>query len=186
MKSVSNIFLFIAISAFMFGCETSRKDSSDIAEEKNKNNFSTRADENEAAFVADAIECSYAEIKLAELANTKSSNKKVQEVAQELVGDRTTSLKNLQSLAAAKGISIPVEEGEESKRKVNDLIKSDEPDFDKKWCDLLVDRHKKTIRDYESMQRKSDDTELNDIIVRALPKLRDQLNKLSNIEKEMM
>jgi putative membrane protein len=187
MKQVQNIVAILLGFMVLISCEPSRKqDSHEIAEEKNKKNFDTRTGEKEAAFVANAIQGNFAEIKLAELASTKSSNKELQAIAQELVSDHTNSNAKLQNLASKKGISIPVEEGEEAKEKVNALAKEKQPDFDKKWCDVLVDKHEKTIRDFESMQEKSEDPELKEIIHTTLPELRAHLEKLNAIEKNMM
>src|SRR5262245_46162971 len=138
MKQVSNILIAVVFISFMLSCQNAKKDDSNaIAKQKNEKKFDSRAEEKEADFVADAIEEKFAEIKLAELASTKSSNKHVQEVAQQLVNDQTTSLTALQNIANKKGISIPVEEGEEAKEKVNKLSKESDPDFDKKWCTEL-------------------------------------------------
>jgi putative membrane protein len=187
MKWVENIVLLFLTFLILQGCEYARKqDSHEIAEEKNEKKFDTRADEKEAEFVADAIQANYAEIRLAELASTKSANKEVQATAQELVSDHTNSLAKLQALATKKGISTPANEGESAKEKVNTLAKDDQSDFDKKWCDELVIKHEKTIRDFEAMQKKSDDPELKDFISSTLPELRAHLDKLSSLEKNIM
>jgi putative membrane protein len=187
MKQIRNIFIAVLFISFVSSCDNARKDDSNaIAEEKNHKNFDTKAEEKEADFVSDAIEDKYAEIKLAELASTKSSNRQVQEVAQAMVNDQTTSLTALQNLANKKGISIPVEEGEEAKEKVNTLSKQEDPDFDKKWCDEIVSNHEKAIRAYEVMRDRSSDTELKEIITNDLIVLRAQLDKLNALEKSIM
>lgn len=187
MMQVKNIIVIFLSFLIIQSCEPSRKqDSHKIAEDKNEKKFDTRADEKEAAFVADVIQGNYAEIRLAELASTKSSNREVQTTAQELVDDHTNSLAKLQAIANKKGISTPVDEGEDAKKKVNYLAKEDQSDFDKKWCDELVDKHEKTIRDFETMQAKSDDPELQEFIRVTLPELRAHLDKLSSLEKNMM
>lgn len=187
MKRVQNIVILLLSFLIVQSCEMSRKqDSHEIAEEKNKKSFDTRKDEKEADFVADAIQNNFAEIRLAELASTKSSNKQLQAMAQELVSDHTTSLAKLQALANKKGISTPVDEGEDGKEKVNKLAKEEQPDFDKKWCDELVDNHEKTIRDFEAMQEKSGDPELKELISATLLELRVHLDKLTALEKNMM
>ncbi len=182
---ISGLFIIVIIAAA--GCDSSMKNNSnDVAEKKNEEKFDTRAEEKEAEFVADAIAGSYAEIKLAELASTKSSNKKVQEIAQLLVKDHTDAITELKNIANQKGIAVPMKEAENVTAKVNDLASEEQPDFDKKWCDELVDKHKKTIRSYESMWEKSDDPELKEIINKTLLDLRTHLDKLNEIEKKMM
>lgn len=186
MKQFQNIVIVLMGMLSLVQCESSHKqDSHEIAEENNEKNFDTRKEEKEAQFVADAIQSNLAEKKLAELASTKSSNKEIQAIAQEMVSDHTSSNSKLQDLATRKGISFPVEEGEEAKEKVNALANEKQPDFDKKWCDALVDKHEKIIRDFESMKEKSGDPELKEIINATLPELRAHLERLTTLEKNM-
>jgi putative membrane protein len=187
MRQVQNIVIIFLSILTLVNCESARKqDSQEVAEEKNEKNFDTREGEKEAAFVANAIQENLAEIKLAELASTRSSNRQVQAVAQEMVSDHADSNLKLRELASKKGISVPVEEGEEAKEKVNKLAKETQPDFDKKWCDELVDKHEKTIRDFEAMQQRSEDPELKELINATLPELRSHLEKLTALEKDML
>jgi putative membrane protein len=187
MKWVPNISISLLVFAGFISCEPAKKnDSNKVAEEKNDEKFDTRTGEKEAEFVTDVIADNYAEIKLAELASTKSSNKEVQEFAQTLVNDHTNALTEFQDLAGQKGITVPVEEREAAKEKVNDLAKEGAPDFDKKWCDAVADNHKKIIRLYEIMQEKSEDPQLKEVINKTLPDLRAHLDKLNTIEKIIM
>ena len=187
MKQIRDILTALLFISFVLSCDNAKRtDGNVIAEEKNEKKFDSREEEKEADFVADAIEDKFADIKLAELASTKSSNKKVQDVAQELVNEQTTSLTALQNLANKKGISIPAEEGEEAKKKVNELSKHGDPDFDKKWCNEIVSHHEKAIREYEVMRDRSKDTELKEIITNDLITLRAQLDKLNALEESIM
>ena len=103
---MQRIFIAVVFISIVSACNTkSNRDSNAAAEEKNEQKFDTRAEEKEANFMAEAIEEKYADIKLAELASTKSSNKEVVDVAQQLVKDQTESLAVLQNLASKKGIS---------------------------------------------------------------------------------
>src|SRR6187455_1565397 len=169
MKRAQRIFIAVVLFSIVSACSRENdRDNSVAAEEKNEQKFDTRAEEKEANFVAGAIEEKYADIKLAELASTKSSNKEVQEVAQQLVKDQSESLAVLQNLANKKGIVFPAEEGEQTSEKVNELSKQEDPDFDKKWCDEIIGKHKKTIREFELMRDKSTDPELKEIITHDL------------------
>ena len=187
MKQINQLVLIVVLIAIASSCGRENKgDSNTAAKKLNEKKFDTRSEEKEARFVSNAIEEKYAKIKLAELASTKSSNKKVQDAAQQIVNDESKSLTVLQDLASKKGITVPVEEGEEAKKKVNDLSKQDAPDFDKKWCDEIVDKHEKEIREFELMRDKSEDPELKEIITDDLKDLRAQLDKLNSLEEFIM
>ena len=187
MKRMQGFFIAVVFISIVSACNTvTNRDSNAASEEKDKQKFDTRAEEKEADFMAEAIEEKYADIKLAELANTKSSNKEVQDVAQQLVKDQSEALALLQNLAKKKGIVFPVEEGEETRKIVNDLSKQQDPDFDRKWCDEIVAKHKKTILEFELMRDKSDDPELKEIITNDLKELRVYLDRLDSLEEKLM
>jgi predicted outer membrane protein len=103
-----------------------------------------------------------------------------------LVKDQSESLTVLQDLANKKGIAFPIEEGEETKKIVNDLSKQQDPDFDKKWVDEIVAKHKKSIREFELMRDKSEDQELKEIITNDLKGLRVHLHRLDSLEEKIM
>ena len=187
MKQTQKIIIAFVLISIVSACRKEKSgDNNTAAEEKNEQKFDTRAEEKEANFVAEAIEEKYADIKLAELASTKSSNKEVQDVAQQLVADQSESLAILQNLANKKGIVFPAEEGEETSQKVNELSKQQYPDFDKKWCDEIIAKHKKTIREFELMRDRSKDPELKEIITNDLKGLRAHLDRLDSLEENII
>ena len=163
------------------GCDSQRESSSyAVAESENDKKFDNRKEENEADFVVDAIQDRYAEIKLAELISTKSSDKNIQDFAQELVNDQSKILTQLQQFAADRRITVPVDEGNAAKEKVNKLFEQDDADFDKKWRRELSSNHKKSIRKYERMLERTDDAALKTVIGQALISLRTSLTKLDD------
>jgi putative membrane protein len=185
MKTFCFILVIGIFLTFTNGCETRQRDSHEEAKEKNKENSDDKVIKKEANFVADAIKDKYAEIKLAELGSTKSSNKEIQDFAQQLVNDHSKALTMFQALAERKGFAIPVDEGEAAKKKVNELSAQGDPDFDKKWRDEIISLHKKSIREYEAMYKKSEDAELMELINQTLMDLRAQLDRLHSLENKM-
>ena len=186
MKRILSILTVGFFAALASGCDLRKgTESQDLAEERNDETFGTKSEENLADFLADAIEAKYADIKLAELASIKSSNKEIQDFAQELANDHTNTLTELQALADKKGIAVPVEEGEATKEKINKLSEEKDPDFDKKWCSEIIAKHKKAIREFELMSDQSEDTELKDVIDRSLIDLKGKLDKLNTLENSM-
>ena len=186
MNQMQTLFVLVIFVSLVFGCSSENKrDSNVAAEEQNEETFDTREDEKEAKFVADAIERKYDEMKLAELASAKSTNKMVQDAAQQLLNEQSESVVAFQNLARKKGITFPVEEGNESKKKVNELSEQQDPEFDKKWCDEIVGKHEKAIREFESMRDKTTDAELKELIANDLINLRAQLDELNALEKNI-
>ncbi len=186
MKRILLLLTFGFLAALFVGCDPrTGADSHNISEEHNEENSETKTKKRLAEFLADAVESKYADLKLAELASIKSDNRDIQNFAQDLANDHTNTLTELQALADKKGIRVPVEEGEDTKEKINKLSEEKDPDFDKKWCDELIAKHKEAIREFESMSDRSDDPQLQEVIDRSLIDLRAKLEKLNTLANSM-
>jgi putative membrane protein len=185
MKRILLLLIFGFLAALFEGCDPRTGAAShDMSEEHNEENSDTKTKERLAEFLASAVESKYADLKLAELASIKSDNSEIQNFAQSLANDHTNTLTELQALADKKGIRVPVEEGEDTKEKINKLSKEKNSDFDKKWCNELIAKHKKAIREFELMSDRSDDPQLQEVINRSLIDLRAKLEKLNALEKD--
>jgi len=184
MKNIFKI-LMIAILLAMVSCNESKRDNDsnfnedrdEAAEKSNKKKFEGKK-QNDATFVYDVVAASYAEIKLSELANQRSRNTEVKEIAQRLGTDHSNVLNELKTLAQAKSISIPVEEDDASKRKIENFADETGEDFDKKWSKEMMDMHEDNIDKFEKRLENSEDAELKAWISKTLPVLRMHHNSL--------
>lgn len=179
------VFLLAAI--MMLSCQPGKDgdNSSGIAKEANKEGFDTKEQEKNANFVVDAVANSYAEMHMAQLAQNRSANNDVKEVAMLLEKDHAKMLTQLKGFAGTKGISIPTEENEQSRKKLNNLSGEEGTDFDQKWCKELVNKHEKTIQEFEDMWEKTEDDDLKDLINETLPDLRQHLVKLNSCHEKL-
>ena len=126
----------------------------------------------DAEFVYEVIGSNYGEIKLAELANQRSRNNEVKQIAQTLLNDHTASLNELKTLAQAKAISIPVEERASSKRKLEDMSDESGEDFDRGWCKEMMNLHDESIEKFQKRLENTNDDELRAYISKTLPVLK--------------
>jgi putative membrane protein len=149
-------------------CSPEQRNENDALVDKKGFSSKESKEKQLASFLADAIETRYAEIKLAELASTRSSNRQLVAFAQNLANDHTNTLTQLQALAEKRDISVPREESEETKKIINQLAKVSDAKFDEKWCDEILATHKRTIRDFEAMSNRTNDPELKKVIERSL------------------
>jgi putative membrane protein len=139
-----------------------------------------------ATFLVDAVETRYAEIKLAELASTRSSNRQLVAFAQNLANDHTNTLMQLQALAEKKDISVPREESEETKKIINRLAKVSDAEFDERWCDEMLATHKRTIRDFEAMSNRTNDPDLKKVIDNSLSIAIAKRKELNNLKENLI
>ena len=170
----------VAVFLGLYACNDSRKeaDSNDIAEEANDRKFKDNQSEQDAKFVEEVVASNYAEIKLAELGKQRSRNSDVKEMAQMLLTDHSNSLNELKTLAQAKGISVPVEENDDAKKKIENFTDESGKDFDNKWCGEMIDQHEENINQFEKRLDKTEDPELKTWIGKTLSVLRIHKDKL--------
>jgi len=129
-------------------------------------------------FISDAVAGNYGEIKAAQLAQKRSGNNEIKSIAGVLQKDHTAALAQLKQLASKKGINIPTEEPAEVRSKLSGMDSKKGSDFDKEWCEMLMDKHKATISKYENSANTVSDADLKNWINSILPKLRMHHDKL--------
>ncbi|MEX2234403.1 MAG: DUF4142 domain-containing protein [Cyclobacteriaceae bacterium] len=178
MKSIYHI-LAIAASLAFFACnESGRGNNTNLNEERNEAAAESNTDkfagetQKDADFVYEVVASNYGEIKLAELANQRSRTPEVKKIAQALQTDHTVSLNELKTLAQAKAISVPVEEPDASKRKMDNIADESGEEFDEEWCKEMIDMHDHNIERFEKRLDDTEDPELKAFIAKTLPVLK--------------
>lgn len=188
MKAINyQIMPFLVAGALAWCCGPKNSaDSNVTAEKANEEKFDDRKTEKDAEFVADVVAANYAEIAMASLATQKSNNAEVKEVAQMLERDHNKLLGQLQDFASSKAITIPIEAKEDAKKTLEDLTKEEDvKDFNKAWCKEMVNKHEKTIKNFESQADKTEDPDLKAWIDQTLPELRTHLEKVKACEESI-
>ncbi len=160
--------------------DSTAEESVEVAKEANDSTFTDRTEEKDADFIVNAVASNYAEIKIAQLANNKSADKKVKEMANKLEADHTKILNELKAYADKNGIAVPLQEAETDTKDMNDLANESSEKFDKEWCKAMEDRHEKSINKFEARLDKTEDAELKSWISATLPGLKDHLGMLKN------
>lgn len=155
------------------------------AEDTNDSALATKAAEKDAQFVVDVVASNYREIKLAQLAQQKSSNSEIKGVAKMLETDHSAVLNDLKAMASNKGITIPTEESGEAKDKLKDLSDDKKSEFDKEWCETLMDSHKNSISKFENAANDVSDADLKNFVNTVLPKLRTHHDQLMECHKKL-
>lgn len=152
-----SVFLFAAIS-----CTDSKKtkDSKDVAETQNDAKFENTSTEKDAQFVVNATEIYMNEIKLGQLAQQKSTMADIKALGNTIEMDHTKGLAELKDLAMQKKITIPsslTENGMDAHKKLNDMSAKD---FDKAYCDMMVNGHKDAMGVFKKASEECSDAEI--------------------------
>jgi putative membrane protein len=111
-----------------------------------------------------------AEVKAGEMALQKSQNPEVKAFAQKMVDDHGAALKDLQTLAQAKGVTLPTEMDSKHKRMSTSMEKLSAERFDKTYISQggVVD-HKKTSKLVRDIQSKAKDSDLKAMAAKLQP-----------------
>lgn len=165
--------------------ESKPEESKEVAKEQNEKKFDADSSQEKSAFAVEAASGNLAEIKLAQLAIQKSSNKEIKDIATMLEADHTAALGDLKSIASVKGITLPTDEPDKTKELITDLSDDKPADFDKNWVKALMDKHEKTISDYEKALNDLKDEDLKAWITKVLPSIRSHHDKLMAINSKL-
>lgn len=136
-------------------------------------------------FISDEVMANSDEIKVANLALQHSSSSDIKSLAGMLIKDYTEAIAQLKKLALEKGISLT----SKGTTGVNDMVKkvSNKPgdQFNKEWCQTMINLHKKTISTYQARADNTTDENLKAWISGILPKLQSHLDMLTTAQKKL-
>jgi putative membrane protein len=162
----------------VYSCNNSEesKNATKAAEKENEARFDNNKQEKDAQFLVDAAEINLKEIRLGELAQSKSVTPNVKELANMMVSSHNKSLGDLVRLAREKSITIPTTVSESGQEAFDKLSKKSGIHFDKEYCDMMVKGHKEAIAKFEKASDESSDPDIKDWAVKTLPELRMHLD----------
>ncbi len=187
MKSKVRFNAVIALLVFLAcACEPKKHDDTvDIAKDANDATIEDRDDRKDADFVVNTIAGSYAEVRLAQLAETHATDAAVKDIARTLQADHTKVILELKSYADKKGIAVFANETDKDSAKIAGLLDEKKAEnFDKEWCKMLKDKHQESINKFESILKKSEDQELKNWVATTLPTLKHHMEMLEQQEEK--
>ncbi|HUR11917.1 MAG TPA: DUF4142 domain-containing protein [Flavitalea sp.] len=180
------VYLLMSTSLFLGACNDdstatdNKSDSSTVANNSNNNaNDSATINSGDREFISDMIAGNMAEIRLAQLAQTKGTSPEIKQIAKTLETDHTAALNQLKDLASRKGVTAPAEETNDAKDTYNNLNEKSAKDFDREWCEKLMDKHDKSIKKFQDKTEDNNaDADLKTWATNILPKLRSHHDQL--------
>jgi putative membrane protein len=178
--------LFIFFVVMMLACQSPKQEESkEVAEEANDDHIDNKQHEKDAQFIVDAVSLNYDEIKLAQLAQTKSNSEEIKSMAQMLEKEHLSQLMDLKGLATEKGISIPIEESNNARKQVEELSEESVSDFDRQWTKELIDCHEKGISKFKKAISDAADPEIQAFANSNVGKLQAHLEALKTFQDKI-
>ena len=175
---------FFTLAFVLPSCNNNPKpeDTKKEATEHNAAKF-TNATEADAKFLVNAAEINLEEIQLGQLVETKSMSPEVKDLGAMMSNEHAKAQKDLQELAAGKQISLPTsitDKGQESYKK---MMNEKGKNFDKAYCDMMVDGHKAAITTFEKASTDAVDPDIKAWAASMLPTLRLHLDHALTCQK---
>jgi putative membrane protein len=109
------------------------------------------------------------------MALEKTATDAVRTFAQRMVNDHNQTREQLDSIAEAKGLSLPSALDARHQKDVDRLQKLSGPDFDNAYMKLVLEAHQKDIREFRKQAEQGADADIKSFVLSALPKLHDHL-----------
>jgi len=150
---------------------------SGIPNDSGKGNSSHNSD-----FYKTAIEGNVAEIKMAKLALSKSSNADIKKLANHLIKDHSNFLGQLKVIADSSA-KADTAISTDAATALKDLSSASGNVFDNKWLDVMIVNHDKTIGLFESTLPTADD-KMKNFLDATLPLVKDHKKMLLNIKQK--
>lgn len=170
--------LITFVSFGIVSCDNKAKteDSKEVAEDKNEAKMEGMKNENDAEFLVDVAELNQEKISLGKLAQEKGSMTDVRELGKMIETAHTKAQADLTALANQKSISLPQAKTEDTNEAYKKLSgEKSGKEFDKEYCDMMVESHKKAIEKFEKASTDSVDPDIKMMATNMLPDLRKHL-----------
>ena len=166
-----------------------KEDSKEAAEDKNDETRTMGGMKSEADgnFMVAAAEIDQKEIRLGKLAQEKGSSADVKELGKMMEMAHTKSMTELSAFAKKKSITLPTTDTETVNEAYTKLsgVKSGK-EFDKEYCDMEVEGHRRTIEKFEAASTTSKDPEIQKMAINKLPDLQKHLEMALMCQKKLV
>jgi putative membrane protein len=137
------------------------KDTKEIAEDINEEKFEEDK-EKDAEYLVSAAEIDLVQIKLGQLAQKNSSSEDVKALGKMMEVEHTKALKELNILASKKQIIIPATLTNDGEKAYDKLQEKKGADFDKEYCEMMVNGHKDGVEEFEKVSTDASDAAIRD------------------------
>lgn len=161
------------------------QDAKKEAEEHNDAKFTNNNSEKDAQFVVDAADINLAEVSLGKLASTQGMSKDVRELGDMMNRDHQKAYDDLSAMAKKKNITVPDHVSDKAQGMYNDLSEKKGSDFDKQFCDDMVNGHKDAIEKFEKASKECTDPDIQTWASNMLPALRTHLDHSMSCQEKI-
>jgi putative membrane protein len=176
--TVHTAFVFMSISTIS-SCSHEPKDSKESAEQMNDTKFNNK-EERDAESLVKAYASNLFEIKVSENAALNAATADVKKLATMLIEAHTKMNTTVKALAEKKQVTLPTDLTDEQRKKIEDLAERTGMDYDKKYVEMMKEKHEHAINTYEKDADESADNDVKAWANQSLTEVRSHLDMTEN------
>jgi len=167
-------------------CSNNNKpeDTKEVASEHNDAKFDNAKAEDDAKFLVSAAEINLEEIQLGQLAQGNGTIAEVKDLGKMMESEHGKALIDLKALADKKQITIPTAITDDGQQAYKKLADKKGNEFNKAYCDMMVEGHKDAIGKFEKASMDATDPDIKEWASSMLPALRMHLDNSINCQKK--
>jgi len=151
------------------------KDTASTAQER------VPVDKKDADFAVEAANGGMEEVAMGQVAQTNAASQRVKDFGAMMVKDHSEAGDKLKQLAQQKNIALPSSLADKEQKMLADLQKKTGKDFDKAYMNMMLDDHKKDIKEFQGASVDCKDSDLKNFASTTLPVLQKHLDSVKAI-----
>lgn len=134
-----------------------------------------KLDRHDHAFLKKAAEINLTEIQIGKIAEQRSSDPNIKKLAGTIIKDHQEANKNLERLAASKGVTLPNEPSIWERRSISSFEKEQGDKFNKEFLSLNIKGHEKAVALFEKESARTQDPDIKAWAQKMVPSLKEHL-----------
>jgi putative membrane protein len=199
MKKLTRFYYVYYLSAvflLLLSCTNGSTDSVKDAKKENREKIDSQVDKQQhidsiaalpskedADFVVNASSGGMLEVQLGKLAQTNSRSQHVKKFGAMMIKDHGEGGKKLKMLAASKNITLPDSISNQQQKEKERLLQKKGAAFDEAYINMMVDDHKKDIREFEQEATNGTNEAIKAFARDNLRMLHIHLDSATNVQK---
>jgi len=136
-------------------------------------------------FLVRSIECNTKEVRLSELADSRSENQKVKDFARTMIQDHKALHEAMAEKAKVLKVAVVGGTERDTRDAVDRLSKLKGADFDREYVKMMVEDHQKAVELHESYSKAATSDELSKCCKDALPKIKAHLEAAKKLQSDL-
>jgi len=168
-------------SSTMTAGDTSNASMNTGAAGSNTTYSSAKLNAADSTFVMKAAIGGMTEVQGGQTAQQSAQNDRVKNFGQMMVNDHSKANQQLQSLAAAKGMTLPADLPADKQKMLTQMKSMQGTAFDKHYMSMMVDDHQEDVADFEKQANSASDPDVRSFASQTLPVLKMHLDSAKAI-----